>query len=176
MNDLQKLSLIVGAIIVCLSLPCLLVPQKAKTWIASFPRSRVAAWFLTLICTVWVTRLLFVTPLGFFESYKPSLYLLAPLFFVLTVVFMEELLAPRALGGIMLLVPCLIINIARQRGIMLVSLAYVQVIVGIMLVLSPYLFRKAMAFWIENTGRCKTLGMLAAGIGAAVAAFGLLFY
>ena len=89
---------------------------------------------------------------------------------------MDELLAPRALGGLLLLVPCPIIEVARQNGLLLVSIAYVLVVLGIILVLSPYMFRKAMSCWIASTSRCRAFGCIFLGIGVFVSMFGLLFY
>jgi len=59
---------------------------------------------------------------------------------------------------------------------MLVSFAYLLVIIGVILVLNPYLFRKAMAYWIENDDRCRALGMIGTGLGVFVILFGLLSY
>ncbi|MDD4872863.1 MAG: hypothetical protein PHR77_20105 [Kiritimatiellae bacterium] len=176
MNDLRMLAIIVGGAIGLLSLPFILSPGKTGEWIKDFPRSKFMAWILTAIGITWVTWLLFKTPLAWFDNYKPSLYVLAPLFFMLMVNFMDDLLAPRALGGLLILIPGPIIDIARQRGLLLVSLAYLLVIIGIMLVLSPYLFRKFMASWVENRTRSRIFGVVGLGLGVLMAVFGLLFY
>lgn len=176
MNDLKMLALVAGGGMALLSMPCLLVPQKTRGWIKDFPRSKIAGWLLLAAGVTWVAWLLFQMPLAWFDNYKPSLYVLAPLFFLFTVKFMDELLAPRALGGLMLLVPCLVIDIARQRGLVLVTLAYVMVVAGIALVLSPYIYRKFMAYWVENDTRCRALGCAGAGLGAFLVVFGMLCY
>jgi hypothetical protein len=176
MNNLQMLAIIIGGVTGLLSLPFLIMPGKTCEWVRDFPRSKFAAWVLTAVGVTWVTWLLFNTPLAWFDNYKPALYVLAPLFFMLMVNLMGDLLAPRALGGLLILVPDTIIEIARQRGLVLVTLAYLFVVIGIMLVLSPYLFRKSMAFWIVNNTRCRTFGSLGLGLGICIAVFGLLFY
>ena len=176
MNDLKMLAVATGVITALIFLPCLLVPQSARVWIKDFPRSKIAAWILLAVGVVWSAWFLFKMPLAWFDNYKPSLYVLAPLFFLLTVKFMDELLAPRALGGLLLLIPGFMIDIARQRGLLLVTLAYALVVVGIALVLSPYIFRKSMAYYVENDSRCRMLGAAGASLGAVIAVFGLICY
>jgi len=176
MNDLQMVALLIGVVLVLLSLPCIFSTPKAMDWIRDFPRSKFAAWIITAIGTTWVAWLLFQTPLAWFDKYKPALYMLAPAFFLIVVNYMDELLAPRALGGFLLLIPNPIIEVARQRGLLLVSIAYLLVVAGIILVLSPYMFRKTMAYWIASTARCRILGYLFLGCGIFVSIFGLLFY
>ncbi len=176
MNKLQMVAVSVGIVLGLMSLPCVFSPQKAIDWIRDFPRSKFPAWIITAACTIWVAWLLFQTPLSWFDRYKPSIYMLAPAFFLLMVHYMDELLAPRALGGLFLLIPCPVIEVARQRGLLLVSFAYVLVVIGIILVLSPYMFRKFMAYWISSAGRCRVLGYLFLGGGILVSAWGLLFY
>lgn len=176
MIDLRALAVAIGGATVLLSLPCLLDTKKTMEWIRDFPRSKFTAWVITAIGTTWVAWLLFKTPLAWFDNYKPALYVLAPVFFLLVVNYMDELLAPRALGGLMLLIPSPIIDVARQRGLLLVSLAYVLVVVGIILVLSPYMFRKSLAFCIQSPRRCRSLGFIGLGLGVFIAAFGLIFY
>jgi len=176
MSDIRMLAMVIGGIACLLSLPCLAAPERAMEWIRDFPRNKFVAWIMTAVGVTWVAWLLFITPLGWVDNYKLSLYVLAPGFFLLVVNYMDELLAPRALGGLLLLLPSPIIDIARQRGLLLVSLAYVLVVMGIMLVLSPYMFRKSLAFFIVSPVRCRALGYAGVGVGVFIAAFGLLFY
>jgi uncharacterized protein YjeT (DUF2065 family) len=176
MSDLKILAVVMGGVVGLASGMCLLDPRRAADWIRDFPRSKFTAWILTAICVTWAAWLLFKTPLGRFDSYKPSLYVLAPLLFMLIVNYMDELLAARALGGLFILVPGPIIDIARQRGLLLVTMAYVLVVAGVLLLLSPYLFRKSMAYWTESSGRCKALGYIGLGIGVFIILFGLVFY
>jgi uncharacterized protein YjeT (DUF2065 family) len=176
MNDLKMLALVIGGVMALFSLPCVVMPRKSREWIKAFPRGKIPAWVLTALCVAWSAYLLYKMPLAWFDNYKPSLYVMAPLLFFLIVKFMDELLAPRALGGLLVLIPSPVLDIARQRGLLLVTLAYVAVIAGITLILSPYVFRKSMAFCIANDIRCRTFGFLGVVAGALVAVFGFLFY
>lgn len=176
MNDLQMLAMIMGGGAALLALPCLLAPPAAREWVRDFPRSRVAGWLLSAVGVTWVTWLLFLTPLAWFDTYKSALYVLAPLFFLLVVTYMGELLAPRALGGLLILVPGVIVDMARQRGLLLVSLAYLMVVLGITLVLSPYLIRKVLTNKIKTDAGWRRLGLLVSGLGAGLAIVGFFLY
>jgi hypothetical protein len=109
--------------------------------------------------------------LGFLEKYKPLLLVIAPVAFVLIALFMDELLAPRALGGLLLLIPAPILINARWhdsawRYFAIVS-AYLMVIKGMYLVLSPYLFRKWCELCLKGPASVRIWG--AAGLVYALA-------
>jgi hypothetical protein len=176
MMELKELALLVGSVTAVAAAPCVISPGKAREWIRGFPRSRAAGVILSAVCVAWATWSLFQMPLAWFDRYKPSLYVLAPLLYFLVVTKMDELLAPRALGGLFILVPAPVLEIARQRAIVLVSFMYILAVAGIALMLSPYVLRKVMAYWIETDGRCRALGYAGIALGVFVAVFGLVAY
>jgi len=162
MNDLPGITIIFGSLLAMLYAPLVFIPDHAKKWIKAFPRNKWAAWILTAIDLAWVGWLLSDTYLGRFEGLKPSLYVLVPLAFVLVVVFVNELLAPRALGGLLLLVPMILLDAARwhESGFryIIIVVAYIMVIKGIFLTFSPYLFRKGAGRWLGSEKACRRWG------------------
>ena len=78
-----------------------------------FSRNIPAAWILTALDVAWVAWIVFHASLGWFDPLKPALYILAPMSFLAMVFFMDELLAPRALGGLLLLLANPVLNSAR---------------------------------------------------------------
>jgi hypothetical protein len=167
MSRLAGISLILGAVMGMISASMLCCPAQATRGLKAFPRHKLAGAVLACTAIVWATILLMKMNMGFLEKYKPYLLVIAPVVFVLIVFFVDELLAPRALGGLMLLVPAPILAAARWhdslwRYFAIVS-AYVLVIKGISLILSPYLFRQWCSLCISNEGRARLLG----GIGLA---------
>lgn len=154
MNRLAGISLIVGAVCGMFSACMLFAPDLALRYMKKFPRSRVAGAVLACIALSWAAILLMNMNMGFLEKYKPLLMILAPLALVLIVFFVDDLLAPRALGGLLLLVPAPLLDSARWldsawRYFAIVS-AYLMVIKGITLVLNPYLFRKWSSVFIKT--------------------------
>jgi len=53
---------------------------------------------------------------------------------------------------------------------------YIWVIAGIVLVLSPYRFRKTLSFWIRNDFRCRLLGAMGTAYGTLLMLLGLKFF
>jgi len=180
MTDLARLTTIVGVGLAAIHVPCVLIPARARVWIERFPRGRWPAWLLTAADLAWAVYLLFNAPLGRFESVKPSLYVLGPVAFFLVVTFVDELLAPRALGGLFLLIPAPLLAAARwhESGFryVVIIFAYVLVVEGVILVLSPYQFRKITAVWIRSNAGCRALGVIWLAVGSFLVLMGATVY
>ncbi len=180
MSRLSSLAVITGSLMALMFVPCVFVPDQARQCFARFPRNRLAGWMLLAIDLVWTGWLVFNMSLGQFDKYKPLLFAIVPAAFVLIVVLMDDLLAPRALGGIFLLVPTPMLDAAfcHESGLRLVIvvLAYVIVVAGIALVLSPYLFRKATNAWSRDRRVCKIVGMTGLVAGVLVVLLGMTVY
>ncbi len=151
-----------GAVMGMLSACFAFFPGKSRAALKAFPRHRFGGAFLACAALSWCTVLLMQSNLGFLEKYKPLLLLIAPIVFVLIVFFVDELLAPRSLGGLMLLVPAPILVAARWtdspwRYFALVS-AYAMVIKGISLILNPYLLRKWFELLAGTDKGCRIWG------------------
>ena len=97
--------------------------------------------------------------MGFLDAYKGYIYILAPLVFAAIVIYMKELLAARALGGFLLLIAVPILQEARWHDsawrLLVVVLVYLWIIYGLLLLLSPWWFRKIHKPFIENEGIFK---------------------
>jgi len=106
--------------------------------------------------------LLYRMPMGQFEFLKPALYVLTPAVIVTAIFFMEELLAPRALGGILAMLPAPMLDAVRwhdsQWRLVLVVTAYVMVVAGCALLLSPFVFRKVAGRLTDSAGRTRWCG------------------
>jgi uncharacterized protein YjeT (DUF2065 family) len=154
MTELAKISMGLGALIVVLRLPLVLAPALARRVLYGFPRNRWAAGLLAAIDLVWVTWLLMGLSLGWFESYKMALYLMAPMAWGLLMVFVDELLAVRALGGLLILMPAPILDAARWHPspgrYVLILMAYVMVIGGVVFVAQPHRFKRAVRFFLQD--------------------------
>lgn len=171
MSSLAGISLILGAVMGMISACFLMCPARAVSALKAFPRHRLTGAVLACSALVWATVLLMKMNLGFLEKYKPLLLVIAPAAFVLIALFMDELLAPRALGGLLLLIPAPILINARWldsswRYFAIIS-AYLMVIKGMSLVLSPYLFRKWGEWFIRSEASARLWG--AAGLLYSIA-------
>lgn len=181
MMSLSELSYLIGGVYVALHLPLVIAPQLSRKILKWFPRNFwIGAVFAALALT-WSAFEVNDMPLGnFIEGYKWTLLILAPVVLGLILVFMNELLAPRALGGLLLLVANPVLSIqflSDARGTWVIAgLAYVWVVAGTILVLSPYRFRLAVEKCCGTDRACQVAGGFGVVMGCILIVMGKVAY
>jgi hypothetical protein len=168
MSELSITAAIFGGVMILLYLPLVLFPEKAQEGIRRFPRSKWSGRVITAIVLIWCAWLLhnsnfFKTITERFGDPDIILCIFIPVSYFLIVNYMDELLAVRALGALMLLVPTPLLNAARWHEsslrLVITVMAYILVIKGIILVLSPFKFRKWAGIMIKNAETCRLCGV-----------------
>lgn len=158
----------------------LLMPETARAFMAAFPRNRLWGRLLAALDLVLVAMLLWNLPNSWFTPWRPVLFLAAPAAFVLVVVFAGELLAARALGGLLLLAAAPVLEAARlhpsQARLVLVVLAYAWVFPGLLFVANPWWFRKMAAPILVDNARFRAAAAAGVLIGVALVVLGLCVY
>ncbi|MBU4200121.1 MAG: hypothetical protein KKG09_06690 [Verrucomicrobia bacterium] len=180
MNALSVITLVLGALILGWHLVLGLVPKKAGVGLTGFPRNIWAGRILAAVAVVWVAFLVWQADIAWLERYRLLICVLSPVAYVLVIMFVDELLAVRALGGLFLLFPALILdaafgNSAPSRLVMTV-VAYGLVIMGMILVWSPYMFRKMTAPWAGNPRACRIVGAAGSVLGLGMVLLGWFGY
>lgn len=159
MSSLSIAALVLGLVFVAMYLPILLAPERARDALRAFSRNALAAGVLSAVDLFWVAVLILQTDLDRFEYLKPLVYVLGPLSFYLVNKYMDELLAPRALGGFLLLAATPILDAARWHDsparLLVTLIAYIGVVKGILFVLSPYRFRDFVNGWMTSIPRVR---------------------
>jgi hypothetical protein len=177
---LQWISIILGLLAVTGGLMGILRPDLIKRFAELFPRSVVPAWVLMALCCWLGAREALTMNMGFMDAYKQYIYILAPVVFVASVVYMKELLAPRALGGFLLLVAVPILQEARWHEsawrLVVVVLVYLWIIYGLLLLLSPWWFRKTYQPFLGNEALFKATAFGKAAFGLALLLLGIFVY
>jgi hypothetical protein len=162
MSELAIWTLGLAVVMLVLHGTCAFSPESAKRLVAAFPRHKWAGRILATGALLWAAWLVRDLPLGRFEYLKQWLYVVAPVTIGLSFVYMEELLAPRALGGLMLLCPAPILTLARLHdsplSLVMSLVAYVLAVKGMALLLSPYLFRKVGSRVVASPATCRVMG------------------
>lgn len=173
-----------GSLLVALGLLGLLVgfvllrfPGAVRTGLAAFPRSKSPAWILTAVCVFWVAWVVQHAALGRFEGLKPLIPLAAMALFGAVVWLLDELLAPRALGGLLLLVANPMLMGLRWADsawrFVPVLIAYAWIIIGCSLMLHPWAFRQAIRRFTDSAGLLAVAGWGKLIGGAILLAAGL---
>lgn len=180
MSDLAMMAVLIGAVAVLGKLAGLAFPGQAAEFLKTFPRSRNWAWGLTALDLVLVSILVWTLPTSWFTPYRASLLLACPVAFYLMITFIDELLAPRALGGLMLLVAAPVLEAARFHDsparLVLVVMAYAWVFPGMLLVASPWWFRKAVTPLVNRPGWLKLGAAVGVTLGLVLVYLGLCVY
>lgn len=179
--DLSIISCIFGGGIALFWLPVLAVPARAREWATSLPRSKSLGWALTAVCMAWSGYILKVSPLlADLKTLQNFIVILAPVSFLMLAIFLHELLAARAFGGLLLLVPRPVIDAAfvshAPLKLYVVILAYVVVILGMIFVVSPYLFRRWMLFLMKTDARARIIGACGILLGMLAIVLGLTLF
>jgi len=154
------------------------LPGAAVRAAKAFPRCRAAGWGLCAACTVWICVLLRGMPMGFLEWLKPWVWPLGAVAFAAVVWALDELLAVRALGGLLMLgaAPALsglhFADAAPARTWMwhdvAAALVYAAILLGCLWLLRPWTWRTA-GEWLAARPRIRRLAAVAAvAAGAAL--------
>lgn len=179
MMSLTTISLILGGTCLVAGAGLTAAPGTARGILSSFPRNRPAAWVLTAMALAWVAWIVYHARLGRFDALKPWIWVAGPVAFGLTVVFVDELLAARALGGLLLLAANPILQTARVNdspwSVVVSAFTYVLIVAGIAWMLGPYRFRRWTA-WLTDGARARMTGLALAATGLVLAGLAVTAY
>ncbi len=178
--SLQWIAISIGLLATVGGLIGVFRPALIERFVELFPRSVVPAWIFTALCCWLGAREALGMNMGFLDAYKKFIYILSPAVFVACVVYMKELLAPRALGGFLLLIAVPIIRTASTSGSplfqVLVAVVYLWIIFGLVLLMSPWYFRKLYAPLVKNKTLFKGIAWVKTAFGLLFLALGLFVY
>lgn len=177
MLQLWQWSLILGAGFVGWGLVALLAPAGAARLLARFPRDRWAGRALSVVALIWSGWLIYAMPLEFLMPYRrwvPWAILAAV---PLTWAAMPDLLACRALGGLLCLLPAPVLQVARFHPspwrLVVVVLMYGAAIKGMVLLMSPHYLRRVIDVVTRRPAWLRVAGAVALSIGVVLLLLGL---
>jgi len=173
-------SFLAGLILALLAGLLLALPQQSAALLKAFPRHVWAGRALAAITILWSAWLLFDAHFGWVDANRMLVYGLIPVAYLVIIFFADDLLAARAFGGLLLLLPLPLLEAAfihpSTLRLVITVFAYALAIVGMALVWSPYLFRQWTARWIAQD-RLKAWIPAATGLaGLILLALGLTAY
>lgn len=178
--SLQWIAIVLGVLATVGGMIGIVKPEQVKRFAEVFPRSVVPAWVLTGICCILGAKFALEMNMGFLGVYKKYIYVIAPMVFVASVVYMKELLAPRALGGFLLLIAVPILRVASMDPSpvrqVVVAVVYLWIIYGIVLLMSPWYFRKIYRPFLDNSNLFKTAAIAKTALGVVLLLLGIFVY
>lgn len=181
MSELSIAAMIIGTLALTGGTISLLAPDKIRTGVAAFPRSIWPGRILATVDLIWAAYELTQMHLGMFDAWKVHLYWLTPVAIYLCITYLDELLSPRALGGLLLLAAGPVLDAARWHPsnwrLIVTVLAYLWILLGLVFLLSPWWFRR-IALWLTGSGNnaVRITGALKAFAGIGLILLALLVY
>jgi hypothetical protein len=171
MSELAAWTAGIGAIKLAGGLCAVWRPDLFIRGVRAFPRSLWPGRVLAAAALVWAAVMLNAMPMGSLEPYKKLLWILCPVTIGLVWVYMDELLAPRALAGLLMLVAAPLLDAARWHPspwrLIMTVIAYLSAIEGAAIMLSPWLFRRISEPACRTPGRARAAGVAACAVGVA---------
>ena len=178
--SLQSVGIAVGVILLLGHAVAWVGGPKAMDFAKGFPRSRAAATILLMMAAVWAFLLVQEVDLGEFSKLRQIMLIGIVAGAILAWLYVEEFLAARALGMVLLLAAEVVLESAVLRTessrLLLVTLAYGWVLAGLFMVGMPYLARDAINLVTASTTRWKVACLGGVGYGVALLVCAILFW
>ena len=168
-DALPQIALAVGAATGLLGAFSLALPSPARRLWKAFPRSVWPGRVLAAICLVWSALWICVMPLGPLMIVRDLLWLLLPLAIAAVWIFIPELLACRAAGGLLVLVPAPMLSAAAWHPSVwryaVILYAYAMIVAGMYYIALPWLLRDHIDWAHRSPGRAKAVAAAATALG-----------
>jgi hypothetical protein len=178
--SLQSVGITVGVLLLLGHAVAWVGGPKAMAFAKDFPRSRAAATILLMIAAVWAFLLVQDIDLGEFSRLRQIMLMGIVAGAILAWLYVEEFLAARALGMLLLLAAEVLLESAVLRSepsrLLLVTLAYGWVLAGLFMVGMPYLLRDAIKVVTASPTRWKLACLGGVAYGAALLVCAILFW
>lgn len=175
---LSYLSIGLGIAIAALQVFGLTRTERYAQWLRKFPRSVPLGVAFTLAATAWFLYYLSQESIADLSSFKPLLYVLFGGVGVATCIFVQDFLATRGFAVLLLLLAKLLVDTGRPHlddtpWVLLVQgFAYVLVIAGMWLTISPWRMRDLINWATASQARLKKLCAIRLGFGLLLVALG----
>jgi hypothetical protein len=169
--SLYTAGVIAGVFLIAVGLLGMMKPDFAEI-VKRFPRSRVVGIVLLTICLVWTFWLVATIQMGEFSSFRRPLLFALPIGYVLTLFFVDEFLAVRALGILCLLAAEPLLDAAFLRyetsRLLVTVFAYLLIVAGLFWVAIPYVLRDQINWSARSVFRWRCLHAIALAYGAVI--------
>ena len=154
--------------------------ERAQRALEAFPRNKLAGQILTGIALLWFGWLLHKLNFGRFAYLKRGVYVGIPVMFYLLITHLHELLAVRAIAGIILLAGVPMLDAIRWEPspfrLVITVAVYIMIVKAMFLVVAPYRWRQGLKWRRAHPLREKAFAAMYGLSGAAFLAIGLFVF
>jgi hypothetical protein len=161
--NLETALFLVGLLLVISHALALKKPQMVKGWLHAFPRSSKAGLILITAAALWFFVLVKVMDLGEFSNWRRTVLIGTPIAWYLTWKYVDEFLAVRALGMLVILAGEPLLESAflqpQISRLFLVALVYVWIVFAMFWVGMPYTLRDQIGWVTGSEKRWRVAAM-----------------
>lgn len=177
---LKGTGIVVGLVLLAKHLWAWFNAETAQNLLKQFPRNFKCGAAILTVDFFWAMLLLNYMDMGEFFHLRKWFLTLVPIGFVLVLIYVQEFLAVRALGALMLLLAGPVLTAAylqpQTSRLLLPILAYAWIIAGMFFVGMPYLMRDWVSWLTASALRWKIAVGGGATYGAVLLAVALVDY
>ena len=170
----------IGVLLVAVHLLALVKPEAMQVWLKKLPRNERLGMIVLAVDFAWCFLIWSEMDLGDFYTFERGVQIVLVAGFLSFGYYVREFLAVRAIGLLMILAACPVLDAAFLQPItsrlLLVLLAYIWIIKGMFYVGMPYLMRDGIDWVIAKPKRWKMSAMAGLAYGASVLVCALMFY
>lgn len=178
--SLDSIAIFIGAIALLFAGIGLAYEHSFRARILNFSRNIFLGRVLALLCCILAAREAYLMNMGGLNQYKHIIFYIAPIVFFCACIYMKELLAARALGGILCLVSVPIVKVASLSGVnyfqAISLLCYLWVLIGMTLLLSPWQFRKISKRLMQGSKQYRAFMCTHIFLGIILITLGIFIY
>ena len=170
--SLETALLVVGCALILGHLAAFIFGTQLQKQLRAFPRSVPAGVVLFVAAAGWFAGLVAFTDLGEFSTMRSKFLIFTVVGAVLMLRFVQEFLAVRALGMLLLLVAEPLLESAWMRPesgrLWLVGLVYGWIVAGLFFLGTPYVLRDAIAVVTASAARWRAAAFLGIAYGTVL--------
>jgi hypothetical protein len=176
---LETALIVVGLLLIAAHALALLKPQAVQGWLRAFPRSKSWGTILVTAAALWFFILVWIMDLGEFSNWRQTVLIATPVAWLLTLKFVDEFLAVRGLGMVVLLAaePLLEASFLRPEFAInfLNGLVYIWIVFAMFWVGMPYTLRDQIGWVTGNQKRWRAAALAGLAYGALLLVLPLTF-
>jgi hypothetical protein len=177
---LKTVGMTIGLLLIAVHLLALLKPKSTQAWLKKLPRNQQVGRAILAIDFIWCFIIWSEMDLGEFHTFEKNVQIILVIGFLAFGHYVREFLAVRAIGLLLILLACPVLDAAFLQPVMsrllLVFLAYAWIIIGMFYVGMPYLLRDEIDWVSAKPSRWKMSSLAGLAYGSAVLICALLFY
>jgi hypothetical protein len=177
--SLSSLAITLGLLYALPNIYGVISPAGFAAAARKFPRYTPIGYLLTLLATGWFLYYLSMESVSDFTSFKPALYALFGGVGVGTCLFVRDFLPVRGLAALLLLAGKLMVDTGRPHlsetpwALVIQAWAYVWVVAGMWLTISPWRLRDCINWVTVNERRTRLVSGIRLAFGVFVVVLGL---